>query len=80
MVACEVLDELVIYSPDSADAVALNESAYAIWTLCDGSRTVAQICAELASRVGAPALQLEPDVSSAIDRLRGVGVLERASA
>ena len=80
VVACEVLDELVVYSPDSADAVALNESAHAIWTLCDGSRTVAQICAELAVLAGVPAARLEGDVSGAIDRLRGLGLLEGASA
>lgn len=77
VVCCEVLDELVVYSPDSADAVALNDSAHAIWTLCDGSRTPAQICAELAALAGVSPAQLEGDVSDAIDRLRGLGLLEQ---
>ena len=51
VVTSEVLDELVAYAPASSQAVSLNASARAIWELCDGTRTLDQICAELSEEV-----------------------------
>jgi hypothetical protein len=79
-VSSEVLDEMVIYCPATSQALSLNESARAIWELCDGTRSVDQICAELAQAVGGEPADLRSDVDAAIIRLRDLGVLLPASA
>jgi hypothetical protein len=75
VVTSEVLDELVAYSPASSQAVSLNVSARAIWELCDGARTVDDICNELSNLAGMPPEALRPDVQAAIDQMRDLGLL-----
>jgi len=75
VVTCEVLDELVAYSPASSQAVSLNVSARAIWELCDGTRTLDDICNELSESAGMPPEALRADVQAAIDQLRDLGLL-----
>ena len=41
--AHEVLDEMALYLPDQEKMLSLNASARAVWELCDGTRTIAQI-------------------------------------
>jgi hypothetical protein len=79
-VSSEVLDEMVIYCPATSQALSLNESARAIWELCDGTRSVNDICAELARTVGGEPADLRGDVDAAISRLRDLGVLLPASS
>jgi Coenzyme PQQ synthesis protein D (PqqD) len=69
-------DELLLYVAEGARAHALNVSARAIWSLCDGSRTVAEIASVLADDVGRPAEELRPDVASAIERFEELGLVE----
>jgi hypothetical protein len=75
VVASEVLDELVAYSPASSQAVSLNASARAIWELCDGSRTVDDICDELSELAGMPPEGLRRDVQVAVDQMCELGLL-----
>ena len=75
IVTSEVLDELVAYSPATSQAVSLNPSARAIWELCDGTRTVDEICAELAEAAGASVEVLRADVTSTLDRFRELGLV-----
>jgi len=75
IVTSEVLDELVAYVPASSQAVSLNVSARAIWELCDGSRTVDDICNELSEPAGMPPEGLRRDVQAAIDQMRDLGLL-----
>ena len=75
----DVLDERVLYCPDIQQVVSLNESARAIWELCDGSRTMDDICAELTSETGLTVEQLWDDVRNAIDRLHDLKLLTRGS-
>lgn len=76
MVTSEVLDELVAYSPASSQAVSLNVSARAIFELCDGTRTVDDICSELSGSAGMPPEALRADVQAAIEQMRELGLLE----
>ena len=76
----EVLEEMVVYCPDTMQAASLNESARAVWELCDGIRTIEDICTELASRVGLPKEQLQDDVNSVIDRLHKLDFLRHDAA
>lgn len=39
--------ELLLYHPAKTKALHLNETASIIWTLCDGTRTIAEIVALL---------------------------------
>lgn len=75
VVAAEVLDELVAYTPATSQAVSLNVSARAIWELCDGSRTLDDICGELSDAAGLPADALRADVEGAVTQLRSLGLL-----
>lgn len=73
----DVLNEMVVYSPDTMQAASLNESARAIWELCDGTRTVEEICRELASQIGMTVDQLSDDVKNVVDRLYELDLLSR---
>jgi len=75
VVTSEVLDELVAYVPASSQAVSLNVSARAIFELCNGTRTVDDICSELSEPTGMPPEALRADVQAAIDQMRDLGLL-----
>jgi hypothetical protein len=75
LVTSEVLDELVAYAPATSQAVSLNVSARAIFELCNGTRTVDDICDELSGSVGMPPDALRADVQAAIDQMRDLGLL-----
>jgi hypothetical protein len=71
----EVFDELVVYRPGASQAASLNESARAIWHLCDGERTVEDICVELAQMLALRPDDLRSDVCRGINRLHELGLL-----
>lgn len=75
VVTSEVLDELIAYVPAKAQAIAMNASARAVWELCDGTRTLNDICEELAEPAGMTAQALRDDVRSALDQLGRLGLL-----
>jgi hypothetical protein len=73
-------EELLVYAPDAAQAFSLNPCAKAIWELCDGRHTVADICRELGSRFACAEAQLQTDVRQAVHRLEELGLLEAEGA
>jgi hypothetical protein len=75
VVECDVRDELLVYEPGREIVVSLNASGRAIWELCHGERTVAEIAEALAGRLGVSADALLPDVLEAVDRLQSLGLL-----
>ena len=74
-VTSEVLDELVVYSPASSQAVSLNRTARAIWELCDGTRDIEAICLELSEAAGTTPQSIRSDVEAALKELDGLGLL-----
>jgi hypothetical protein len=66
----------MVYVPPGETAYALNPSAAAIWTLCDGTRTVEEITEELGQCVGHSGEALLPDVIEGVARLQELGLLE----
>lgn len=76
LVECPVQDELLLYDPRSQRAVALNVSARAIWALCDGRHSAADMAVALGECVGLPPDALAGDVDRAIAALRDAGCLE----
>jgi coenzyme PQQ biosynthesis protein PqqD len=56
--------------------LVLNDSAAAIVKLCDGTRTVEEIAASLASEADAPADRVAADVRDLVARLTDKGLVE----
>jgi len=73
----QLFDELVLYRASTSQAASLNESARAIWELCDGTRTIEDICLELANPLGLQPDLLRGDVCNGVSRLRELGFLSR---
>jgi hypothetical protein len=72
-----LIDEMVIYDPASSQAASLNETARMIWELSDGTRTMAQICNELAEQYGVPPDAIQQDINSGIQLLYDLQLLCR---
>ncbi|MGQ9525327.1 MAG: PqqD family protein [Armatimonadota bacterium] len=68
-------DGVLLYSPPQMRAYYLNASAYAVWELCNGTRSAQQIAEELARDVGCSAEDILSDVTSTIVRLHEEGLL-----
>jgi Coenzyme PQQ synthesis protein D (PqqD) len=80
VVSSEILDETVLYCPGASQAIALNASARAIWELCDGTRTIDEMCIELSAIAGLSPDRLRDDVSGAVARLYELGLIHRGPA
>ena len=75
--AHEVADEMALYLPAQAKMLSLNASARAIWELCDGTHTIAQISGILTDDLNAanapvPAHLLD-DVQTAVSQFYTLG-------
>jgi hypothetical protein len=46
-IVVKLLDETLVYDKEKTKAYCLNSTAAAVWTLCDGKRTVAEIAAAM---------------------------------
>jgi hypothetical protein len=77
--AYQVIGEMVLYSPAHERAYSLNDSARAIWELCDGQRSAWVIAEALGARIAFPAEDLLPDVRTALLQLGTLGLLELQS-
>ena len=71
----QILDEVVLYRPGAAQALSLNESARVIWELCEGKRTVEEICIALGDLLAVPPERLRDDVWGGVNRLFELGLL-----
>lgn len=63
-----VTDQPVLLYPEGM--LHLNDSAHAILTLCDGSKTVAGVITALASQFECPTDELEADVWACLQQLQ----------
>jgi hypothetical protein len=80
VLTCETREELVLYDPRADSALGLNVSASAIWQMCDGSRSIAEISRELAAVVGNEPHELVVDIERMVGELCALDVLEVVSA
>jgi len=69
-------DEMLLYAPGQETAFSLNAPAKAIWELCDGQHSLAEVCRELGRRFCCPEETLWADVRNAVVRLQELGLLE----
>jgi hypothetical protein len=75
----KILGSMFLEIPGRADTVSLNSSGAAIWEVCDGTRSLAEINHELETRFEMPPGSLRPDVEVVIKRLEGIGALRLES-
>jgi hypothetical protein len=71
-----ILDRLFLDIPGRSDTMTLNASAAAIWELCDGSHSLAEVAYRLEERFGMPQGGVRADVQTVVERLRSIGALE----
>jgi hypothetical protein len=68
-------DEVLLFADGRQVVHALNASAWAVWDLCDGSRTVREIARDLAELVGRDPESLEPEAVRTVEELGKLGLL-----
>jgi hypothetical protein len=75
-----VLDEKLLYRPGEELGVTLNQSASAVWDLCDGRYTIDQIVRELGQRLGCTEepmlIEMHTDVKALVIQLRDLGLVD----
>jgi hypothetical protein len=69
-------DELVIYAPDQEQAISLNASAKAIWDLCDGQQTIAEMTETLGSQFNTSEADLLADIQATVDQFAELGLVK----
>jgi hypothetical protein len=69
-------DELLLYREQGSALVTLNAEASAVWELCDGCRSLAEIEALLAAAFPEAGERIRGDLRTAVAQLVGQGVLE----
>lgn len=74
LVECD--SELLLFFDKEREGCTLNPSARAIWELCDGKRTVVEICRRLGRRFGCPEAAFRQDVEYVVASLVEAGMLE----
>ena len=72
----ELADQLLVYVPARKLVTALNAPARAVWDLCDGTRSEAEVVEQLGRRLGARPEEIAEDVTQAIEALSARGLLE----
>lgn len=68
-------NEMVLLDAAGGQAGYLNSTAAAIWQLCDGTRSTAEMAETLSGLVNEPADRLLPDIEQVIATLEQAGVL-----
>lgn len=68
-------DEAVLYDERTHATLRLNSSGTSIWQAIDGRTSVASIVTHLATRHGAPPVDVARDVDTVLERLVGDGAL-----
>lgn len=71
-----ILDRLFIETPGRSDTLSLNASGAAIWALCDGNRSLAELARHIEDQFNLSPGAVNADVRAVIDRLKGVGALD----
>ena len=68
-------DENVIYDPATSEVHMLNSTALAIWVLCDGQTTVAEMIQAVCELSGLPEDVVREDLESILDRFTDSKIL-----
>jgi PqqD family protein of HPr-rel-A system len=68
-------DEAVVYDPDTGRLHRLNATATAVWSCCDGRRSVASVVAAIAESFRTTPATIEADVLRVLDDWESAGLL-----
>ena len=68
-------DDTAVFNPDTGVLHRLNASALAIWELCDGDTTVAEMAAAIDEVTGVGLDAAESDVLAALRQLEEAGLV-----
>ena len=71
-----VFDHTLLEIPGRADTLSLNSSGAAIWDLCDGRCSMAELTRKLEAQFQMQSGSLDADIQQVIERLVSVGALE----
>jgi len=71
-------NEVVLFSLNGADVVALNQTAHLVWRLCQESLTVGQIIGLLSDTYPDQAEEIRADVIAALETMTDRGIIELA--
>jgi hypothetical protein len=71
-------NEVVLFSLNGADVVALNQTAHLVWRLCQESLTVGQIIGLLSDTYPDQAEEIRADVIAALETMADRGIIELA--
>ena len=77
MIEYEVDDDIVLYDPRTDAVNILNETAAAVWWLCDGSRSRDEIVAEIARLYQADLEEVADDVDVVLADLTRIKAIEQ---
>ena len=69
-------EEVLLFAQGRQVVHALNASAWAVWDLCDGSRTIRDMATELAQLVGRDPAALEPEIVRTVEELGKLGLVD----
>ena len=69
--------EVVVFDPAEGSLHHLNASASLVWSLCDGSLTLPDMCQVLAEATGADLADLQEQLGQLLGQLDGLGLLEK---
>lgn len=75
-VETEIDDEIVVMDLESGNFFSLKDTALDIWRLVDGTRSPADIAAELANDYDVAESELANDVAAFLDKALTAGLLE----
>jgi PqqD family protein of HPr-rel-A system len=64
-----------IYDASTSAVHFLNDSARAIWELCDGKTTIEEMALAISSLTGITTAEARSDVAKTVDRLRCLGLV-----
>ena len=67
--------ENVVYDPSSASVHVLNDTATAIWSLCDGRTHPDEMVVAICSLSGLPREVVEEDVARILEEFEQVGII-----
>ena len=70
-------EETVVYNVETGGLHALNPSALAIWELCDGETTGAEMAEAVTELAGLDPRAAQSDVSSTLEQLHDLGLIDR---
>ncbi|MBE0583369.1 MAG: PqqD family protein [Desulfofustis sp.] len=72
-------NEVVLFSLNGADVVALNQTAHLVWRLCHENLTVQEIIGMLVDTYPDQAEEIRTDVLAALETMVGHNIIELAN-